>query len=88
MSNLRIFWVAWCSFWALFWLLIGFFTIIGWLGVPLSLSAILIPVGQDQNYTPVRLPDCVRCGYAATSHINGNCPGPPLKQPDQLNRQA
>ena len=47
MSTLRIFWIIWCCFWALGWLLIGFFTfLLGWLMVPVSLLAILIPVGR------------------------------------------
>ncbi len=46
MSNTRIFWIIWCSMWALLWLLVGFFTfLLGWLLVPVSLLAILIPVG-------------------------------------------
>lgn len=46
MTNARIFWIIWCSMWALFWLLAGFFTfLVGWLLVPVSLLAILIPVG-------------------------------------------
>jgi hypothetical protein len=54
-SNVRIFWIIWCAFWALFWLLAGFFTFaFGWILVPLSLFAILIPVGQGP--TPSGLP--------------------------------
>ena len=50
MSNLRTFWIIWCSMWALGWLLIGFFTFfIGWLFVPVSLLAILIPVGSNKE---------------------------------------
>lgn len=50
MSNLRIFWIIWCSFWALFWLFSWWFTFgIGLLGVPISLLAILIPIGADPN---------------------------------------
>lgn len=46
MDNTRVFWIAWCSAWALGWFTIGWFTLgLGWLGVPLSLLAILIPVG-------------------------------------------
>jgi hypothetical protein len=47
MSQTRIFWIIWCSMWALGWLLLGFFTIITWLFVPLSLLAILLPVGKE-----------------------------------------
>ena len=47
MSSLRVFWIIWCSFWALGWLLIGFFTfLLGWFMVPVSLAAIMLPVGQ------------------------------------------
>src|ERR1039458_9189844 len=50
MSNTRIFWIIWCSMWALFWLLIGFFTLlIGWIGVPISLLCILIPIGSSSS---------------------------------------
>ncbi|MHB1536435.1 MAG: DUF2510 domain-containing protein [Acidimicrobiales bacterium] len=53
MSNTRIFWIIWCSMWAFFWLLMGFFTfLLGWIFVPFSLLAILIPVGAGpkSNY--------------------------------------
>lgn len=50
MSNLRLFWIIWCVMWALGWLLVGFFTFfIGWLFVPFSLLAILIPIGSTQQ---------------------------------------
>jgi len=46
MSNVRPFWIAWCVAWAFFWFVGGFFTLgFGWLGVPLSLLSIIIPVG-------------------------------------------
>jgi hypothetical protein len=48
MSNTRIFWIIWCCFWALGWLLIGFFLIVTWLFVPVSLLAILIPIGRTR----------------------------------------
>ena len=54
MSNVRVFWIIWCVMWALGWLLIGLFTIfIGWLFVPLSLLAILIPIGSTQIPAPL-----------------------------------
>jgi hypothetical protein len=57
MSNVRVFWIIWCVMWALGWLLIGFFTIfLGWLFVPLSLLAILIPIGSTQNSRPIISP--------------------------------
>ena len=57
MSNVRVFWIIWCVMWALGWLLIGFFTIfIGWLFVPLSLLAILIPIGSTKNPRPITSP--------------------------------
>ncbi len=53
MSNLRIFWIIWCSMWALGWFFVGFFTFfIGWLFVPLSLLAILIPLGSTKHVSP------------------------------------
>jgi len=51
-SNLRVFWVAWCSAWALGWLLLGFFTLVTWLFVPLALAAILLPVGCEPKPPP------------------------------------
>ena len=57
MSNVRVFWIIWCVMWALGWLLIGFFTIfIGWLFVPLSLLAILIPIGSTKNSSLISPP--------------------------------
>jgi len=51
-SNVRVFWIIWCVSWACFWLLVGFFTLaLGWLFVPFSLLAILLPIGVDK--TPV-----------------------------------
>ena len=50
MSDLRLIWVVWCVMWALGWLLIGFFTFfIGWIFVPLSLLAILVPIGSSRQ---------------------------------------
>lgn len=46
MSNVRIFWIIWCSFWGLGWLLLGFFFFPLWLFVPFSLLAILLPIGR------------------------------------------
>ncbi|MDA8185197.1 MAG: hypothetical protein M0035_12385 [Actinomycetota bacterium] len=47
-STLRIFWIIWCCFWALGWLLVGFFTfLLGWVMVPISLLAIFIPIGKS-----------------------------------------
>ncbi|BBG01912.1 MULTISPECIES: hypothetical protein [Pseudonocardia] len=46
MSDLRVFWIIWCSMWAFGWFVVGFMTLfLGWLMVPMSLLAILIPVG-------------------------------------------
>lgn len=80
MSNLRIFWIIWCSGWAFFWLLTGFFTfLLGWLFVPLSLLAILIPVGVEPHYS-LSMPDCVRCGKPAKTHYAGKCPVAPSNE--------
>lgn len=46
MSNLRIFWIIWCTMWAFGWLLCGFIFFPVWIFVPLSLGAILIPIGS------------------------------------------
>ena len=77
MSSLRMFWIAWCVMWALGWLLVGFFTfLLGWLMVPVSLAAILLPVGVDKTYRPPpSLPPCYRCGQPAVAHRpDGACP--------------
>ena len=45
--------IAWCCCWAAFWLIIGFFTFgLGWIGVPFSLPAILIPIGAHAQPMP------------------------------------
>jgi hypothetical protein len=46
MSNTRIFWIIWCSAWAVFWFLLGWFFFPAWIFVPVSLLCILIPVGN------------------------------------------
>jgi hypothetical protein len=49
-SNLRSFWIVWCSMWALGWLLCGFVTqYLSWLLVPVSVLCILLPVGARQK---------------------------------------
>jgi hypothetical protein len=45
-SNLRLFWIIWCCLWAGFWFISGFFTIIGFLGAPVALLFILLPIGK------------------------------------------
>ncbi len=57
MTNLRIFWIIWCCFWGLGWLLVGFFFFPLWLFVPFSLLAILLPIGRSRPpayYDPVQ----------------------------------
>lgn len=44
-SNVRIFWITWCCFWALDWLM-----------VPVSLLAILLPVGRPRLQTGALFP--------------------------------
>jgi hypothetical protein len=73
-SGLRVFWIIWCCFWALIWLAIGLVGIFELLLVPLSLLAILIPVGRNRD----RLPDCARCAYPAAWHVQGRCPAPAI----------
>jgi uncharacterized SAM-binding protein YcdF (DUF218 family) len=77
-SNLRVFWFVWCSMWALGWLLMGFFTLgLAWLFVPLSLVAILVPIGRDTAAAipPPPFGPCFRCGAPAGSHgFDGSCP--------------
>lgn len=86
MTNLRLFWVIWCCFWAAAWLLAGFITLgLAWLMIPASLLAILIPVGatpqrpQRPQY-PAHLgwEPCGSCGATYAEHINGWCPRPRL----------
>lgn len=48
MSNLRIFWIIWCSAWALGWMTAGWLIFpINLLMIPASLLAILVPVGAE-----------------------------------------
>jgi hypothetical protein len=57
-STLRVFWIIWCCFWALGWLLVGFLTFfLGWLMVPVSLLAILLPVGKSHPPKVVYFPN-------------------------------
>lgn len=51
---MRTFWIIWCCFWAAFWMLLGFFTIVTWILVPFSLLAILLPVGQPRQVTYIQ----------------------------------
>jgi hypothetical protein len=89
MTNLRIFWIAWCCAWALAWLLAGFFTLgLAWLMVPVSLLALLLPVGQTPPPRPPAPPYlyppqpwggiCAACGWPRNTHTAyGLCPCPP-----------
>ena len=52
MSSLRIFWIIWCTMWAFGWLLCGFIFFPVWIFVPLSLGAILIPIGSAPKQLP------------------------------------
>ena len=79
MSNTRVFWIIWCSMWALGWMLAGFFTLgLLWVMVPASLVAILIPVGRDTPAAiapPAPFGPCFRCGAPARAHAyDGSCP--------------
>lgn len=57
MSDLRVFWIIWCSMWAAFWMLMGFVTLgIAWLLVPAALLAIFMPVGQAPRPPRAQLP--------------------------------
>ena len=85
MTPLRTFWVAWCCFWAAFWLLAGFFTIIGWAGVPLSLLGLLLPVGTGQARPqlgpPPMLLRCLVCGRPPSMHPYGQACRPAALPP-------
>lgn len=49
-SNVRVFWIIWCSGWAFFWFVLGFVSFgIAWVMVPVSLLAILIPFGVNRG---------------------------------------
>jgi hypothetical protein len=66
-STLRIFWIIWCCFWALGWLLTGFLTFgFGWLMVPISLLAIFLPIGKSSQpegvYFPYQAPSAMPPG--------------------------
>jgi hypothetical protein len=62
-SNLRSFWIVWCSMWALGWLLCGFVTqYLSWLLVPVSVLCILLPVGARDGQVPVS-----EAGFCAAS---------------------
>lgn len=54
MSNVRVFWIIWCCAWALGWACFGWILFgVGLLLAPISLLAILIPVGapaRDEYY--------------------------------------
>lgn len=84
-SGLRVFWIIWCCFWAAFWMFSGFVTLIGFFGVPLSLLAILIPIGVQQappRHMIYQLPPpCVRCGAPYYAHWQGQCPPRQQLQP-------
>jgi len=48
MNNTRIFWIIWCSMWALGWMTVGWLIFpINLIMIPASLLAILIPVGTE-----------------------------------------
>lgn len=52
-NNLRTFWIIWCCFWALFWFFAGWFSFgLAWLGIPVSLLCILIPIGHQPGQGP------------------------------------
>lgn len=76
MSTVRVFWIIWCCFWALGWMLVGLFTfLLGWLMVPVSLLAILLPVGNTRGPKFVSFPD------APNSQMPPPVPGPALEPP-------
>jgi hypothetical protein len=60
-SNLRLFWIIWCCLWAAFWFLSGFFTLIGFLGAPIALLFLLLPIGKGPRpkayYVPPQAQD-------------------------------
>jgi hypothetical protein len=53
MSTGRTLWIIFCCACAAFWFLLGFGTLfITWLFIPLSLLAILVPVGKTRRDGP------------------------------------
>jgi hypothetical protein len=80
MSGLRIFWIIWCSMWALFWMLAGFVSFgAAWLGVPVALLCILIPVGNGRP-RPAGYPK-VWPGSQASGYPGGYAPPAPPSLP-------
>jgi hypothetical protein len=97
MSDKRIFWIAWCCFWALAQLMAGFVLVFPWFLVPFSLLAILLPVGSQRppqlpppgypvgrNPAVLRPGRCVNCGTPFEAHWQGRCPYP--VRPRELSR--
>jgi hypothetical protein len=79
-GTVRIFWIIWCCFWALGWLLIGFFTFLfGWLMVPLALLAILLPVGKPSQSKAIYFPQAPQ--PAMPPGIQSLRPPPPAGPP-------
>ena len=56
-SNVRLFWIIWCCLWAGFWFISGFFTLIGFLGAPVALLFILLPIGKGPKAKAYYLPN-------------------------------
>ena len=80
MSPGRVVWLIACAFGALFWMLVGFFTLgLAWLLVPVCLAMMLLVLIPDR---PRPLPPCMHCGALAADHWGGRCPPrPPLGGP-------
>ena len=50
MSGPRVAWIIFCLLWAGLWLFLGFWTLgLAWIGVPVSLLAILLPIGKEKR---------------------------------------
>jgi hypothetical protein len=56
-SNVRLFWIIWCCLWAGFWFISGFFTLIGFLGAPVALLFLLLPIGKGPRPEAYYVPD-------------------------------
>jgi hypothetical protein len=66
-GNLRLFWIIWCLLWAAFWFISGFFTLIGFLGAPIALLFLLLPIGKSPRPKAYFVPPQSQLGPSQTN---------------------